>query len=179
MRLFISIDVSDGLKDKITDLQKRFAKPGVKLVERDNLHFCLMFLGDVEDEKVDSIKAAMDKVAKTFEPFEVNISGLGAFPNKNYINVLFLEVREGKQPMIDIAKALRQELPDFKSGKPFVPHLTLARVKTGNEELKDAVAKLEKIDIGKMTVNKIDLIKSTLTPQGPIYEEIFTTAIGN
>lgn len=178
MRLFISIEISNNLKDKIVELQKRFAKSGVNLVKKDNLHFCIMFLGDVEEEQLNEIKKAIEGVARIYKKFEINISDIGAFPNKNYINVLFLEVREGRQQMLGIAKSLRYELSGFRSGKPFVPHLTLARVKTGNEELKELVAKLEKIEIGKMVADKLVLIESTLTSQGPIYKEIYSINLG-
>ena len=38
--------------------------------------------------------------------------------------------------------------------------------------MKDTINSLKDLKIGTMTVSKISLKKSTLTPQGPIYEDI-------
>ena len=172
MRLFISIEISEQLKDKIIEIQKRFRDFDIKFVEKENLHFNLKFLGEV-GEDIDKIKEAMTKVSQQFEKFKINIAGLNAFPNKNYIKVLFLEVKDGRQTMIGIAEVLDNDLG--KSDKPFIPHLTLGRVKSGKnkEKLQELVKELENIEIGEMEVNEIKLIKSELAPSGPVYEEVF------
>jgi len=178
MRLFISIEISEQLKDKITEIQKVFSRPGIKLVERNNLHFCLMFIGDVDKNRLDMIKGAMQKSAQMTKGFDIKIAGMGAFPNKESASVFFLDLKDGRKDMIKLALLLRKELPEFKSGKPFTPHLTLGRVKNDNDKLKSILERFENIDIGKMSVDKIELIKSTLTPQGPIYEEIYAVSLG-
>ena len=171
------MEIPDELKDKIINIQKEFSNFHIKFVEQENLHFCLMFIGEAGEDKLDSIKNAMNNAAKT-NRFEIKIAGIGAFPNKDNASVFFLDIKDGRKEMINLANALRKELPDFKSGKPFTPHLTLGRVKSDNDKLKPIFNKIERIDIGKMTVDKIVLINSTLTNKGPIYEEIFTTALG-
>jgi len=131
-----------------------------------------MFIGDVSDDKLDLIKTAMNNVSKTGK-FEIRIAGIGAFPSKDSASVFFLDIKDGRKDIINLANALRKELPDFKSGKPFTPHLTLGRVKSDNDKLKPIFNKIENIDIGKMTVDKMVLISSKLTVKGPIYEELF------
>ena len=61
-----------------------------------------------------------------------------------------------------------------KKEKKFISHLTIGRVKSpkSKKEIRNAIEKLEDIEIGQMTVSKLCLKKSTLTPQGPIYEDI-------
>jgi len=175
MRLFISVEISDELKDKIADIQKRFRDIDINLVEKGNLHFCLKFLGEVADDKLEEIKKVMTKVGEQFEPFTIHITGIGAFPNKNYVKVLFLDVKEGREAMKAIASMLGP------SDKPFVPHLTLGRIRSGKgkEKLQELIKELENVEIGKMEVGEIRLIKSELTPSGPLYEEIFTTKLGS
>ena len=176
MRLFIAIDIDDRLKDKIADLQKRFHGIDIKLVEKQNLHFCLKFLGEADESQINDIKAVIDKVAKQFEPFEINIAGLNAFPSKNYVKVVFLEVKKGRE----IMKAISYMLEELgKENRDFIPHLTLGRVKSGQgkEKLKKLLRELEDIEIGKMDVNEIRLIKSELTPSGPVYEKIFKSSL--
>lgn len=179
MRLFIGIDISLDLKSKIMEIQEKFKRFHIKFVEPQNLHFCMMFLGDVKEDKLDLIKTAMKNISEKTDKFEIGIAGIGAFPNKENASVFFLDVKEGRKNLNGLALLLRKELPEFKSGKSFTAHLTLGRVKSDQDKLKPIFDKIENIDIGKMTVDKIVLINSNLTPKGPIYEEIFTTTMGN
>ncbi|MDD5417180.1 MAG: RNA 2',3'-cyclic phosphodiesterase [Candidatus Aenigmarchaeota archaeon] len=177
MRLFISVEIPDELKDKIINIQKEFSNFHIKFVERENLHFCLMFIGEAGEDKLNAIKTAMNNVSK-INRFDIKVAGIGAFPNKDLASVFFLDIKDGRKDMINLANALRKELPDFKSGKPFTPHLTLGRVKSDNDKLKPIFNKIERIDIGKMTVDKMVLINSTLTNKGPIYEEVLSVNLG-
>lgn len=118
----------------------------------------------------------MNNVSK-INKFEIGIAGIGAFPNKDLASVFFLDIKEGRKNMINLALLLRKELPDFKSGKPFTPHLTLGRIKSDNDKLKPIFNKVENIDIGKMTVDKMVLISSKLTVKGPIYVEMYSVRL--
>ncbi|MBR5504378.1 MAG: RNA 2',3'-cyclic phosphodiesterase, partial [Methanobrevibacter sp.] len=62
----------------------------------------------------------------------------------------------------------------FKKERNYISHLTIGRVKSpkNKNEIKDVINQNRNIKIGAMTVNRICLKKSTLTPQGPIYENI-------
>ncbi len=177
MRLFVSVEVSDELKENIIEIQKRFNDFDIKFVEKQNLHFCLKFLGEVEESKIDQIKEVLSKLPEQFEKFKIKIAGLNAFPNKNYIKVLFLEVKDGRNEMVALAEVIESKLG--KSDKQFIPHLTLGRVKSGKnkEKLKELIKELENIEIGEMVVDKIKLIKSELTPSGPVYGEVFAVSL--
>ena len=52
-----------------------------------------------------------------------------------------------------------------------VPHLTIARMKSGRnkEQLKEALQQVEHREFGSMIVEKIILYESELTPEGPVY----------
>ncbi|MFQ6020421.1 MAG: RNA 2',3'-cyclic phosphodiesterase [Candidatus Aenigmatarchaeota archaeon] len=178
MRLFISIEISDDLKRKIIKIQEKFKDFDIKFVEKDNLHFCLKFLGEVSDEKIDKIKEIIQETAEKFEKFKINIKGIGVFPSKSYIRVVWLGVEDGKM-LEAIASELNNSLENlgFKKDR-FVPHLTLGRVRSGRnrEELVKIIEFLNP-EIGEMEVNKIDLIQSVLTRRGPVYKEIFSSKL--
>jgi 2'-5' RNA ligase len=65
-----------------------------------------------------------------------------------------------------------------KDDREFTAHATLARIKFLKKDKKNAfintVKELKDIEIGTMWVNKVALKKSTLTPEGPIYETLHT-----
>ena len=177
IRSFLAIELDPELVPKILDVQKEFKKTNsnIKYVPSQNMHFTLKFFGNIDFNMVEDISAAVLKVIKNYSSFDLNIKKCGCFPNKNVIKVLWLGLDEGS-PIKDIQKDLDKEFSKlgFKKEKNFISHLTIGRVKSpkGKKEIRNTIEKLEDVEIGQMTVSKICLKKSTLTPQGPIYEDI-------
>ncbi len=177
MRIFIGIPIPGDLTKKITQIQREFKDFDIKFVEPENLHFNLKFLG--ETEKVPEIKGILEEISKEFKPFKINISGLGVFPSKNYIRVIWIGIKHGRQDMVSLAQAIDEKLTNigFKKESRFEPHLTLGRVRTGRNKQ----SLLEKInidaEIGPMVVNKLILFQSQLSPKGPTYKEIFSVEL--
>ena len=177
IRSFLAIELDPELVPKILDVQKEFKKTNsnIKYVPSQNMHFTLKFFGNIDFNMVEDISAAVLKVIKNYSSFDLNIKKCGCFPNKNVIKVLWLGLDEGS-PIKDIQKDLDKEFRKlgFKKEKNFISHLTIGRVKSpkGKKEIRNTIEKLEDVEIGQMTVSKICLKQSTLTPQGPIYEDI-------
>ncbi len=177
VRSFLAIELDEDLVPKILDVQKEFKKTNsnIKYVPSQNMHFTLKFFGNIDLDMVEDISVAVLKVIKDYSSFDLNIKKCGCFPNKNVIKVLWLGLDEGS-PIKDLQRDLDKEFKKlgFKKERNFISHLTIGRVKSpkGKKEIRNAIEKLENIEIGQMTVSKICLKKSTLTPQGPIYEDI-------
>ena len=112
---------------------------------------------------------------ENYSSFDLNIKSCGCFPNKKVIKVLWLGLDEGS-PIKVLQGDLDREFKKlgFKKERNFISHLTIGRVKSpkNKKEIRHTIEKLEDIEIGTFTVSKIYLKKSTLTPQGPIYEDI-------
>ncbi|MCD6476569.1 MAG: RNA 2',3'-cyclic phosphodiesterase [Candidatus Aenigmarchaeota archaeon] len=172
MRCFIGIDISDDLKEKIAKIQKRFSNFDIKLVEKENLHINLIFLGDIENDKIDLIKKIMNKIS--LKPFKVNINGAGAFPSLDYIRVVWLNI-EPKENIIEMYNLLKEGLKQlgFSEEKSYVPHLTIGRVKSNRNKDKLTSLIKEQSYIGEMEISSIILFKSNLTPNGPVYEKLY------
>ena len=177
IRSFLAIELDNDLVPGILDVQKEFKKTNanVKYVPEENMHFTLKFFGNIDEEMVDDIALAVEKVIKNYSSFDLNIKNCGCFPNKKVIKVLWLGLEEGS-PIKDLQKDLDKEFKKlgFKKERNFISHLTIGRVKSpkNKKELRNTIEKFEDIEIGKMNVSKICLKKSTLTPHGPIYENI-------
>ncbi len=177
VRSFLAIELKEDLVPKILDVQKEFKKTNanIKYVPCENMHFTLKFFGNIDEEMIGDISDSVEKVIKNYSSFDLNIKNCGCFPNKNVIKVLWLGLEEGSP-----IKSLQKDLDNgfkklgFKKERNFISHLTIGRVKSpkNKKEIKNTIEKLENIEIGQMTVSKICLKKSTLTPQGPIYEDI-------
>ena len=177
VRSFLAIELAEDLVPKILNVQKEFKKTNanIKYVPSQNMHFTLKFFGNIDLDMVEDISMAVEKVIKNYSSFELNIKTCGCFPNMKVIKVFWLGLDEGS-PIKDLQKDLDKEFRKlgFKKEKNFISHLTIGRVKSpkNKQEIRKTIEKLENIEIGQMTVSKICLKKSTLTPQGPIYEDI-------
>lgn len=92
-----------------------------------------------------------------------------------YMRVIWLGVEEPEQ-FSQLQRDLDQEFTKmgFKKERSYIPHLTIARVKgpRNKDVLAETVKKMESIEIGQMTLEKIVLKTSELTPVGPIYTDI-------
>jgi len=176
VRSFIAIDICDNvLVSKITNLQEYITKSGarLKLVEPQNLHFTLRFLGEIPVSLVEEIKTVLQNVK--FNPFDIYLKGLGAFPTIKRPRVIWIGVTEGADNLVKLSSMINDEIKKLRlppPDKPFTPHLTIARVKKLNPRLNAILEKNKNIDIGLMKINKFYLKKSTLTSRGPIYETL-------
>ncbi|HEC94735.1 MAG TPA: RNA 2',3'-cyclic phosphodiesterase [Thermoplasmatales archaeon] len=181
-RGFIAIDIkcSSSLLGFINDLKKAPAQ--LKMVEPENIHLTLKFLGDTKEKIIPDIEEVMKQSTEDIPPFEVNLQGVGVFPNKNYITVIWVGM-EKKQELTFIAEKLDELLQNLgykKERRPFSPHVTVARVKRIKEKntLLSLLEKYRETDFGKLKVDSIKLKKSDLTPKGPIYTTIREINLG-
>jgi 2'-5' RNA ligase len=169
VRCFIGVFIPPEKTEKIIEIQKQIQKLPIslKLVEKENLHICLSFLGNVEEEKLKEICEKLDLICKRYKKFEIEISGIKFIPSENYVRVLALDVKNG------ILETIRKNVKNEIGGDSKPLHLTLCRIKK-IENKKETIEKIKKIDsnIGKFTIEKISLIKSVLQKTGPVYTSL-------
>ena len=173
MRLFIAIEIPEEVKDHIVKIQENIDTTAnkIKFVNPNQIHLTLKFLGEVQPNNLEEIKNNLKKI--TLKPFSVVLDKIGVFPSESYIRVIWVGLNP-EDKILDLQKNIDENLKKlFKKEKDFKPHLTLARVKY-IEDKKAFVDKLKKINVEnkKIDINSFKLIKSTLTPKGPIYEDL-------
>lgn len=189
-RCFLAIDMQPSLVEKIGEVQKEFKKTknNVKYTEKENLHFTIKFFGNITEDKIDEIKNVIKKVIIKIKEESINdilddadfktelaIEGIGTFPNKKYMKVLWIGTKNNDF-LTDLQKELDSEFEKigFEKEKNFKTHLTIGRIRNlkYKKEFKEKIEELETINIGNMSISKISLKKSELTPEGPIYSDI-------
>ena len=177
VRAFLAIDLDEDLKPKINKIIKEFKKidTRIKYVELANLHLTLKFFGDIDTNGLDVLKKAIGNVVSDFEPISIKIKGCGAFPNTNHIKVIWVGI-EDDEIIRDLHDKLDKEFTrlGFDKDRKFSTHLTIGRMKTAKnkKQVKAVIEDYEEFEIGEMSVDRIVLKKSTLTPSGPIYEDM-------
>ncbi|MDH5447653.1 MAG: RNA 2',3'-cyclic phosphodiesterase [Candidatus Bathyarchaeota archaeon] len=178
IRSFIAFDItSEEILKRLSEAQEKLVKTGAdfKLVKPENIHITMRFLGNIQPNMVDRIHSEMEKVA--FTPFDVEIRGIGAFPNLKYTRVVWAGIQKGAEKLEDIFNQLEprlQELGFRPDKKGFSLHITIARIRTGRNkaELIRCVNELTSYEFGILKVNCLKLKKSVLTPKGPIYSTL-------
>lgn len=171
IRTFIAVELPEKFVPEIERIESMLNMQGIKLVKPDAVHITLKFLGSINEDKVEPIASALSQI--NCKPFEARVRGVGVFPKPAYIRVIWLGAEGNFETLHnEVEKVL---LPfNFEKDENFSPHATLARVKQLKEKaaLLERIKKLENVDLGTMNVDAISLKKSTLTPQGPIYETL-------
>lgn len=142
-----------------------------------NLHITLQFIGNVDRETLADLLKTTQEVANSFRPFKITYKGLGVFPHLRKPRILWVGVDSGSAPLKRLAKTVEIANKRVKNirpdTKPFHPHVTICRMKRVDErKLRFFMRKYQNFIFGEEIVNKIAVIKSTLTPEGPIYSPI-------
>ncbi len=176
MRCFIAIDVPEDLWGNLIEIQNRIKGEGVKLVEPQNFHITLKFLGDLDDPRLSEIKDWFSKLE--FERFKVELRGIGFFPNESFIRVIFIRCLSDE--LERLGRFVNSELERFGFRREeFVGHLTLARVKRKlSRNVLNELSKIRNIYVGEFEVEEVKLKLSKLRPTGPIYEDLFVVKLG-
>ncbi len=178
-RLFIALRVPpNGTFERV--LGQFRGLRGVSVVRPENLHYTLRFLGDVTAETKERLLRILQGAHIDERPFPLKIQGTGAFPSPAKPRVVWAGCADQDVgPMMQLAGHVDSFTNDVgldERDKPFVPHLTLARVKAqGGRGMESATAIIKAqrdTDYAQMEARRVHLVESTLTPQGPRYEDL-------
>lgn len=173
MRLFIALPCPKEVKSNLKSIQREIASCGkIKLVEKENIHVTLKFIGEVSVEKAEEITEALAKLSNQ-ESFTVCVKGIGVFPKPSFPRVVWAGVSKGSEEITRLhmlVDGLLQPL-GFKPDNQFHPHVTIARVRhlEDREKLAQILKKEKDTEYGTYKAASIHLMESKLTPKGPTY----------
>ena len=177
MRLFLAINFESELRHAIYEAAQplREAAPALAWVPESRLHLTLKFLGEVPEERARLVTDTARRVAADHREIAIELGGAGAFPNFRRPRVVWMGVSpEPKMELLhhDIESACA-DLGFEIEGRPFRPHLTLARVRArvGDVDRLRALARAaRRIDFLEETViTSVDLMQSERSATGSRY----------
>jgi 2'-5' RNA ligase len=183
IRAFIAIELSDAVKDSLSSLEDRLRPaehPYVKWVAPQGIHLTLKFLGNIAQHRVPQITEAMARVAQDVSPFQIQVGGLGAFPNMGRPQVIWVAIEGETERLINLQRGIDQALVPLgftPESRSFTPHLTLGRLREraslGERKGMGGLMMATKFEGGPaMEVSELSLMRSRLTPGGAIYRRI-------
>jgi 2'-5' RNA ligase len=177
-RCFIAVEVGEpSLKAALIRAQEDIMATGadVKCVEPENIHITLKFLGEIPEERTARVSEVIKGIA--FRPFKLKFQGVGVFPALSHPSVVWAGVTGDVSEMLSVFSELEKGLKSIgfePERRPFHPHVTLCRVRSGKNraQLATAVRGMEEEPFGELEVRHITLKKSVLTRSGPVYSTI-------
>lgn len=154
--------------------------PGVlRSIPPSTHHLTLAFLGEIAESDVKICSSALDAV-KGFEAFDYALGSPSLLVSRGRPRLIRVSVSEGAEKVRKVQTALLSKLAgDLSSietrSKP--PHITLARFKKNahRPQTRRVQAAVDRYDTpvpDKDHFSRVELVKSELTPSGPIYETL-------
>jgi 2'-5' RNA ligase len=176
VRVFVAVFPPNEVLDQLSALVERVGRPGdgVSWVKRENLHYTLRFLGELEPGRVEAACRAGREAVRCMTAFEAILGAPGAFPNFRHPRVLWIGMSEGGPSLVLLARSLDEALRREGFGRPdrpFAAHLTLGRVREPGSAAGSKAAEAmqgERVE-GSFTVGALTVVHSKLHPRGSIY----------
>jgi 2'-5' RNA ligase len=187
MRCFVAIELPEATRGALRRIQDdlRAGLDRLRWVRPDGIHLTLRFLGEVAAERAGTLSAALGRrIGGSVPPFALSVRGLGIFPPRGRPRVLWIGLAgsgTGDGDGLEALKRLHGRVEEACAeagfpgeGRPFHPHLTLARVAAGrpDERIPRLVAERRDAEGGAFAVTAVCLFQSILRPSGTEYRKI-------
>ena len=184
IRAFVALRLSAEVIEALAEFVARMSALGARVswVKPANFHLTLRFLGDqVDIEKIETLKGELIMVAAETRPFAIAARGIGAFPDLHNARVVWVGLESPELMTL----AGRVEASAVSTGfeperRPFAPHLTVGRVR-GFYRWRDTARALREwaeYDFGISPIDSMTLYRSTLAPEGSIYQALAEFGFG-
>ncbi len=186
IRAFIAFPLPEGVIAFLREAQNELKSQGfpARWVRPENIHLTLKFLGDINLRDLEGIAAAIHDAAEGRRPVSFKALGLGVFPAIRRARVVWVGVAGEVDRIADCRKALDARLSTFGIGaekRPFRGHLTLGRLKgrAPPEKLLEAIKTRSATASRLVVADRLVLFRSDLRPDGAVYTELLSVALGS
>lgn len=184
MRLFVAIELDEGVRSQLREVQEglRRSCEGVRWVPSVQLHLTARFLGDVPDSDVPLVADAVVRGAAVSVPSRMRIAGCGCFPPRGPVRIVWAGAHEPSGALVRCVEAINRELDELgypPERRAFSPHITIGRVREDRSggQIR-AAADAFTFDELEQAVSSVTLMQSVLSPKGPTYTPISKPGLG-
>ena len=178
LRLFVAIEVPKNIRELLADFCESFAQKKLfsgNCTRSANFHLTLKFLGDVSLGIIPKIDEALQNLS--FQKCGISLGHLDVLPTREKIRILFVELIAPELPLLAAAVEDALSFQFERKTRPFKSHVTVARIKSIQaHNYKKFLQEIDETVLSEeiWTIDSFVLKKSTLTQDGPIYEDLET-----
>jgi 2'-5' RNA ligase len=179
--MFVALDLPSDARSAIAAWRDQVVegRRDLRPVRAEALHVTLVFLGWQDEKAADAIASATFEASSGMPPARLTAGGVRPLPPRDpRLFALDLKDDEGRAGAVQsaISDALEAGRWYRPEKRPFWPHLTLARVKRGERRV-PALADAPAPPADRFTAGQLTLYRSTLRPQGAIYDPLARRAL--
>jgi 2'-5' RNA ligase len=175
VRAFVCVSLPEDASGEIERFIRKLENfSGFRWARREQLHITLKFLGDITPEQMLGLDTNLSRIGGV-RPFDVALSGAGAFPDMAGASVLWLGISGGGERLSKLASFVDKAAAAVgcePERRGFHPHLTIARARDRRAPggLPDLLASaLAKAPSPSWTCASFTLMRSVLAPGGAVY----------
>jgi 2'-5' RNA ligase len=182
-RLFTCVELPTEFLSSLNRIQECLNVPSARWTRPEQMHITIAFLGDLAIEGQKALTQVVGEAAAQEQPFDAQISGIGAFPDFRKPRVIWAGVSEGTAELVRIEKVIvggsRRAGLVPKRSAGFHPHITLGRLSralTGAEcrTLEQSARRCSGERFSgssdwKITVDALTIMSSRLSSAGSTY----------
>jgi 2'-5' RNA ligase len=173
VRTFIAVDLPEEMRARIAEAAQALRGAGGRLafIDPSQIHITLAFLGEVDADRLPVVVAALETVSA--RPFDLGIGPIVGNSRSSPRTIWCPCTDDGSlAALAGSVVSVLEPLGFPRETRPFRGHATVARVKAFHPSISERLAALPKEGFGSFTVDRFRLKRSTLTPQGALYEDL-------
>ena len=181
LRLFVSINLPDELRQRLAKLQGE-AGQSIRKCARwtrpEQLHLTLKFLAHIDEKEVPNLRKALADACKGVNRFNLEAAGVGCFPRPSAPRIIWVGIIGDLDRLLPLQKQIDDATTPWREpeNRPFSAHLTIGRVNEPNHGERQAIGRFIEANqssrFGQWTVQEIDLMQSRLAPTGSSYTRL-------
>ncbi|MDP6559521.1 MAG: RNA 2',3'-cyclic phosphodiesterase [Candidatus Binatia bacterium] len=185
IRVFVGVRIGPNLAQRISEVSSHLKEnlTGIRWVAQGNLHFTLKFLGEVQEQRVAPITAALEQGLRETGSFTIKGRGIGVFPDIREPRVLWVGLLGGGlEPLARKVGRTLQTLGFPKEKRSLKPHLTIGRWRQGRaptQNLGREIYRWQDYEFGEFRVEGVILFESVLKPTGAEYSPLHVFHLSN
>ncbi|MFI6575245.1 RNA 2',3'-cyclic phosphodiesterase [Nocardiopsis sp. NPDC050513] len=182
MRLFVALNPPTEVLRALGEAVDRGRSHGrpLRWTHSDDWHITLVFLGEVEEERLPVLTEAIGAAARTQRPLSLAVEGWGRFPPRGRrSSVLWAGVTGDLDALDALARGMRRAARSVRipvERRPYVPHLTVARSRPPSD-LAEVVEDLGELRGARWRARDVHLIESR-PGSADRYRTVQTWALG-
>ena len=178
VRTFVCLQLPALASDRLASTQQRLRESGAQVswVKPHNIHLTLKFLGSVPAERLHEVVRAVQRAVVPAPPIRLELAVLGSFPNRRAPRVVWAGLKELPKELRNLQKRVEKELVAIgfsAESRPFSPHFTLGRVRSGRNIGKLVAAlQAERLEPLLFEVAEVIVMASRLHASGALYTPV-------